>query len=271
MTDRELITGLDACRPASDDLRQPELRALADQVASDERASTMRVRIERIDCAVASAMHDVPLPDGLLGRQLARLHDAAREAAIGDAVGTDVSPAPVVPSSSTGQPSRWRRKRLAWSAALAAAAAAVVAAVVLFRPDEPLVGDDLESSRQWHDQLVADDQWRPIEPNELERHPLPAELRQFPRRYRDVSSVVGREAWAYDLTLPGRPQATLFVIPQTERAGVPGSAPRVPKSSTQGLAVAYWQTDGFIYVVVLQSDRSEDYQRLLRTTARQAA
>jgi hypothetical protein len=267
MTDRDLITGLDACRPASNDLNEPELRAVAEQVASDERARTMRVRIERIDCAVSSAMHDLPLPEGFVSRQLARLHEAARDAAIGDAVGNDVSLATVVPSSSASEPSLGRRKWLAWSSGLAAAAAAVFAAVILFRSDQPLVGDDLESSRQWHDQLVADNQWRPIEREELKRHSLPAELRQFPTRYRDASSVVGREAWAYDLTLPGGPQATLFVIPQTTRASIPPSAPRVPKSSTQGLAVAYWQTGGFIYVVVMQSDQSKDYQRLLRTSS----
>jgi hypothetical protein len=272
MTDRDLITGLDACRPASDDLRRPELRAVAEQVASDERAGTIHIRIERIDRVVLGAMHDVPLPEGFASRQLARLHDAAREAAIGDAVGSDLSPTTVVPSSSSAEPSRRRRKRIAWSAGLAAAAAAVVAAVILFRPDQPLARDDLESSRQWHDQLVADDQWLPIEPDELQRHALPAELRQLPRRYRDVSSVVGREALAYDLTLPGGPQATLFVIPQNARAsGVRGSPPRVPNTSTQGLSVAYWQTGGFIYVVVLQSDRSHDYQQLLRTTSGIAA
>lgn len=267
MTDRDLITGLDACRPASDDLNQPELRTIAERVASDERAHTIRVRIERIDRAVSIAMHDMPLPEGFASRQLARLHDAAREAAIGDDVGTDVTLAPVVPSSSVGEPFLGRRKLLVWSSVLAASAAAVVATLIFFRSDEPLLGEDLESSRQWHDQIVADNQWRSIDSNELKRHLLPAELRLSPLRYRDASSVVGREAWAYDLTLPGGPQATLFVIPQTTRAGVPASAPRVPKPSTQGLTVAYWQTGGFIYVVVLHSDSSADYQRLLRTTS----
>jgi hypothetical protein len=271
MTDRDLITGLDACRPASDDLREPELRAVAERVAAEESSRAIRLRIERIDQAVTRSMHDVGLPEAFISRQVAWLHDAARDAAIGDSAGPDLLPADVNPDMAAGALARSRRKWLAYSGGLCAAAAAVVLALVILRPDKPLVRDDLEFSRQWHDQLAVEDQWRPIEPDELERHALPAELRRLPRGYRDASSIVGREARAYDLTLPGGPKATLFVIPQTERAGVPGGAPRMPKSSTLGLSVAYWQTHGHIYVVVLQSDRSEDYQRLLRTTSGMAA
>jgi hypothetical protein len=270
MTDRELITGLDACRPASDDLRQPELRAVAEHLASDDRAQQIRVRIERIDGVMLRAMHDVSLPEGFAARQIARLHEAAREAAIGDAVGNDLTPGLTVAAYPVRGVSRSRRQLLAWSAGLATIAATVVA-IVLLRPDKRLVLDDLESSRQWHQQLAADDKWQPIEPDELKSHALPRELRQFPHRYRDASAVVGRDAWAYDLTLPEGPPATLFIIPQTDRAGLPSSPPRQLKASTLGLRVAYWQTDGYIYVVVLQSDRSEDYQRLLRITSAQTA
>jgi hypothetical protein len=270
MTDRELITGLDACRPARDDLRQSELRAVADQVASDDRAQSIRVRMERIDQAVLRTIQDMPLPEGFVGRQIARLREAAREAAIGDAAGSELLPAPLVPAS-PGAGSARSRRRIAWSAGLLATAVAVLVAVVFLRRDTPLVREDLELSRQWHDQLATDSGWLPIEPEEFEQHSLPNELRQFPRRYRDASSIVGREARAYDLTLPGGPPATLFVIPQSARAGLPSSPPTSPQSSTLGLRVAYWQTGGFIYVVVLQSDRGEDYQNLLRPVASVAA
>jgi hypothetical protein len=271
MTDRELISGLDACRPGSDDLGQPELRAVAEHVAADGRAQAIRVRIERIDSAVSRAMHDLPLPDGYAARQLARLHEAAQEAAIGDGVGTDLLPASVAPAISVGSTSRSRRRFLVWSSGVVTAAAAIFVAVILLRPEKPLVAYDLESSRQWHDQLAADGDWLPFHPNELSQHALPSELRLLPHRYRDASSVVGREARAYDLSQPGRPATTLFVIPQVDRAGVPSSPPRAPETSTLGLAVAYWQTGGYIYVVVLQSDRIEDYQQLLRTSSPAAA
>ena len=270
MTDRELITGLDACRPASDDLRQSELRAVANQIASNDRAQAIRVRIERIDQAVSRTMHDMPLPEGFLARQIARLREAAQEAAIGDAAESEQLPVPVVPASSAASSARSRR-RIAWSAGLLASAIVVLVAVLFLRRDNPLVREDLEISRQWHDQLATDSGWLPLEPDEFEQHSLPNELRQFPRRYRDASSVVGREARAYDLTLPGGPSATLFVIPQDARAGIPSSPPTTPQSSTLGLRVAYWQTGGFIYVVVLQSDGDDDYQRLLRPVASVAA
>ena len=110
MTDRELITSLDACRPASDDLRQSELRAVADQVASNDRAQAIRVRIERIDHAVSRTMQDMPLPEGFLARQIARLLEAAREADIGDAAGSELPPIPVVPASKAISSARSRRR-----------------------------------------------------------------------------------------------------------------------------------------------------------------
>src|SRR5688572_17772158 len=79
MNDRELIAGLDLCRPGNDDLRQPELDDVAEQVASDPRAQAIRVRIERIDTAVRTAMHDVTLPARFETQLLSRLRDGMAE------------------------------------------------------------------------------------------------------------------------------------------------------------------------------------------------
>ena len=272
MNDRELITGLDACRPASDDLRQPELRQVAESVASDARAAEIHVRIERIDAATLRAMHNVSPPAGLESRLIVRLREAAQEAAIGDTVVSEATSPPLVSTPTGRNSSVSRRKWLAWSGGIATAIAATIAAVMFFRPAPPFEPDDLESSRQWHDTIVGLDDWQTIKPGgELDEFPLPAELRLSPQRYRDASSIVGREAYAYDLSLPGRLQATLFVIPQTTRAGVPSSAPPRPQSPTLGLSVAYWQRGDVIYIVVVDSHRIEDYHRLVKTTPPVAA
>jgi hypothetical protein len=270
MNDRELITGLDACRPASDDLRQPELRATADSVASDARAAEIRVRIERIDAATFRAMHNISLPAGLESRLIARLHEAAQNAAIGDTVGADGPSRPDVATSARSNSSLSRRKWLAWSGGLATAVAATIAAVMFFRPAPPLEPEDLEWSRQWHLQIVDLGDWQTMKPGALDEHAL-STLHITPRRYRDASSIVGRDAYAYDLTLPGGPRATLFVIPQATRARLPTFPPPQPQSPTLGLNVAYWQRGDVIYVLVVDSHRIEDYRRLVKTTPPVAA
>jgi hypothetical protein len=92
-----------------------------------------------------------------------------------------------------------------------------------------------------------------------------------PLRHRDASAIVGRDAHAFDLTLPAGPPATLFVIPQAEPARVPASPPLHPQSTTLGPSVAYWQRGNVIYVVAIQSDRLQDYQRLIKASPAIAA
>ena len=255
MNDRELITGLDACRPASNDLREPGLRDIAQFVASDARAAETQIRIERIDAAALRAMRSIPLPDGFESRLVTRLREAAHPAH------------EVLRESGT---LRSRRRWLAWSAGFAAAVAATIAAVMIFRTPAPLDADDLALSRQWHNEIVASADWQAL-PAGSRDWPEFSKLRLMPRGYRDASSIVGREATAYDLSLPGGPQATLFVIPQQDRAGLPGSPPPRPTSFTLGSSIAAWQHGGRIYVVVLGSDRVGDYQQLIKTTPPVAA
>jgi hypothetical protein len=269
MDDRELITGLDACRSA-DDLRQPELRAVAGQVDQDPRAREMQIRLLRIGDALRQSMDDVPLPAGLEERLVARLYEAAHDAAIGDPTAADMPSSHGVSVAGHSQPLLSRRKWLQWGGAAAAAAAAVSIAVVLFNREKTLLPNQLEGAPQWHEALASAGDWQPFNAADADYAP-PSELLRSPTRVRDVSSVVGRDAYAYDLTLPGGPRATLFVIEQAEDAGVPSAAPFRPQSSTMGHSVAYWQRAGMIYVVVVESDRPEDYRDLLRMSVPVAA
>src|SRR5688572_5213675 len=64
---------IDACRPGSDDLSLPALAGLAQAVEQDSAVAKELARSQRFDHAVSAAMHDVPLPAGLLERLEARL------------------------------------------------------------------------------------------------------------------------------------------------------------------------------------------------------
>ena len=275
MKDRELIAGLDACRADSEDLRQPELGDVAQRVADDPQAEAIRVRLVRIDAAMTRAMHEAAAPQGLEDRLIARLQEAARESAIGDLAGADVSdrltvnfPAVTLPPSSDPQLSR--RRWLAWSAGLVTVAAAITAAIFL-SGERDLTSDELLAADRWHESLTDSEGWRTLSLGELPQHPLPSELRRVPARYRDASDTVGRDAVAYDLTLAGGPRATLFVIEQSEWIDAPESAPSLPQSYTQGYSIAYWQRGETIYVVAVESDRQEDYRMLLKTSIPLAA
>jgi hypothetical protein len=267
MNDRELIAGLNLCRPGADDLQHPELADVAKQVASDPRAQAIHVRIDRIDTTVRAAMHEVTLPTGFETRLLSRIRDAMADQ-------TDASSSTAAKSNVTSQPQAptvvSRRRWLAWSTG-AAATAATVAAVIFALRDTPLDEDQLHASSQWHDALIAKSKWLELGRDNLGDHTFPSELRWTPRRYCDATSVVGRDAYAYDLTTPGGPAATLFVIQQEDNAHLSASAPLEPHLRTQGYSIAYWQRDDAIYVVVVESDRVEDYRMLLRTSVPLAA
>jgi hypothetical protein len=265
MNDRELITGLDVCRPASDDLRQPELRALADHVANDPRADEIRVQLIRIDSALTRTMHAATVPEGLEDRLLGELQKAAGEAAIGDLVGSDVSEKASPAAPAPRDPPITRRRWLAWSGGLAAAAAGLIAVIVL-RTEKELTNDNLLAAATWHEALVETNGWRPLDPASAGGHALPAELLRLPSRFRDATRAVGRSGTAYDLSIAGGPRATLFIIEQAVRVGAPQTAPQRPQLRTQGYSIAYWQRGETIYVVAIESDRFEDYRALLESS-----
>jgi len=276
MNDRELITGLDVCRANCDDLNQSELRAVAEQVASDPRAQEIQLRIMRIDDRMRRSIHNVPVPPGFQNRLLEHLREAASQDQVVDSEDATVTLPPImakqtVMASRHPDSSVSRRRWLAWSGGLLAVAAAVMTAIIVLRPPPEFEREQLEASRQWHEQIVQSPNWQDVNRSSLDTDSLPSELRFIPSRYCDATEIVGREARAYDLTIPGGPKATLFVIENTTPAGVLMTAPLEPQSTTQGLSVAYWQRGGRTYVVVVNSDRIEDYRALLRASAPQAA
>ena len=73
MNSKRLLEMLEACRPGHDDLAQPELQPLADELTRDERLQTAWARSQRHDAEIARAMLDVATPAGLLDRLLATL------------------------------------------------------------------------------------------------------------------------------------------------------------------------------------------------------
>src|SRR5262245_49923672 len=78
MTDWQRIREqVDACRPDSQDLNDPELRDAADAIECDERARRLFESSQRLDSKVRRAMRDVEVPNGLEQRLLAQFTPVA--------------------------------------------------------------------------------------------------------------------------------------------------------------------------------------------------
>lgn len=278
MNSREVIATSDAVRPGSDDLHAPELASLAQHLEADPQACELFERVQRFDRAVGRAMHDVPLPPDFEQRLIARLKPPA-DSPISSAVDHALVAGPTVGEEAVAELERpaalhhtpasvsMSRRLLIKALGGGVAVAVAVALAVIFWPsDRVLYEEDLQNASVWHNDLRDRASWPKLTSDEIDEHPLPNELRWIPERWRDASSELDREATAYDLTRPGGPRATLFVIPQPQAAGIGATAPPTPQFSTQGYSVAYWQFGGNVYVVVVESDRQRDYQHLLRLT-----
>src|SRR5262245_48473703 len=123
---------IDACRPGSDDLALLALADLARAAESDRAVAGDLARSQRFDRSVAAAMHDVPLPAGLLERLEAQL--AAGEAVEDEATGEPVSLP--VSAAEPGSRSRISRRGL-WAAAASLAVVALLAIGGMFLPRAP--------------------------------------------------------------------------------------------------------------------------------------
>ncbi len=231
---------------------------LCDELGQSSDGRRTLAQHERFERALQVAMHDVPVPRELTARMIVGLEAASLTSAAG-LLRTQAVP------SATGDALQSRRRWLRGGIAATVALAASLAVVALWPSQHVLNEGDLQESHAWHD-AIADDGWRSMSREELSEHSLPRELRLVPASFRDASDVVGRNATAYDLTAPGGPKATLFVIKQQHPIDAPFFAPQPPQHRTQGFSVAYWQDNEHIYVVVVETDQPSDYRRLIDTS-----
>ena len=137
---------------------------------------------------------------------------------------------------------------------LAALAASILAATGLwtaFRsPAAPASGEVTTEAAVWFERLA--DHWLPIAeaPANL---PLPAAIVGNPRGWQALSKTVARRGVVYSLAQGAKSRAVLFVL-SAKRPGLPGAAPLTPQSATGGLTISAWQSQGLVYVLVVEGD-----------------
>jgi len=263
MDSRPLHELLDACRPGSDDLAQPEMAKARAELETNATARRHAARVEQFDRHVAAALHDVPLPEGLRERLLAKLAANATPAEVSAKVDSVIGVGGEAIPSAHAAGGRRRRFVLATMGALAALAACALIAVSLSSGDA-----------HWGPVTVAEAAAPTLEeyvlrikaPNagELPAYPLSQFVlagRQPPRF--KVGNIAGCSGVAYRLQSRQGVPGVLFVLkPWASLEGFP-SRPATPQVDTAGRIAVSWAEQGRLYVLVFNGT-TKDYPGFLR-------
>jgi hypothetical protein len=260
--DERFLEAMEACRPASDDLADPEFAALAAELGRNRRLAVFFARLQKVDAVLAGAVQDVPVPAGLAGRLLAAL--AAQADALPVAAPAD-RPAMVPPQAESGG---WRRRLRPWQFSVAGALAAMLLVgvglmqrtQVEYSPASVLevAIDFFNNDAHEQGQLlsVASPPWG---------YPASRYV-QLPRdtRWRKVGTLLNSGGVAYEMDGPGGLRATLYVVRRTV-AGLADQPPTRPVYGTAQCCLAAWQEGQLLYVLVVVGE-GRDYQRLLNVS-----
>ena len=213
-----------------------------------EKQPSREERLKRFDARLKAAVWDVPVPEGLDQRLLERLAAARAEEA----------PQPAI----TAPPASISRRRLLWAASAVATSAVVLIAVLgLNRQPAETPSMVVASAVQFFGAELPGPLHQMSEPPPSD-YPFSRDVLPTAQvRWRPIDGFLGVSGVAYDLSGPGDPRATLYVVFRTA-AGLGDVPPSDPMSTTAGRSAAAWQTDGLVYVLVVEGD-SRDYQRYL--------
>ena len=266
--DPRIVEAMEACRPGSDDLTDPAMEALRRQLSDSPELSRTYQRLQRLDQALADAFRDVPVPEGLQDRILARLaaagvqHGPPEASLSRDAEGVSVP--------RTGSRRSWRRRWLIGTCAVAAAAAMVLGVLLhLQRSDKFNKSDMLSSAIEFFTNDAREGghpMSGPVQPppglpfsRALAAIFAPVETRFVDMRWRAVHGFLNREAVAYDLVGRRGVSATVYVA-TCSVDGLATEVPLRPMLSTGQSSASAWQEGNLLYVLVVDGG-IQDYER----------
>ena len=266
--DPRLIEAIEACRPQSDDHLQPDLAPLAAELAGNARLREAFERIQTTDAAIGRAVRDVPVPEGLADRLLVRLAEARQVEATKVIASTALAETALAETASR----RFDRRSIILGVASFVAAAAILLAFLLTL--RPRAYSLAEIQSQAMAQFQADLEQKPL--GRLVSSSAPSEAFPMSRdvvassgmRWRNVPSLLGGKAIAYDLTLPDGTRATLYVVrPRSGMPPLPSAPPSTPTPMTQRRSLAAWKSatpGGNVLYVLAVDGGTSSYRGLLR-------
>jgi hypothetical protein len=255
--DPRLLEAIEACRPGSEDASEPAMAFLAAGLAADPQLAELYQKIQKADGAVGEAFQDVPVPDGLAERILARLKTPAGQGAPGE----PAPPAGPTPDPIASAPPR-RRMRRRWLLAVgsvgALAGAAALVAVFLF-PRQPNRVYSPAEIRQLASDLFEQQQDAFGTGPLVDAEPPPGHLpysadvvQRAQRRWRWVD-LLERRGLAYDITLADGKRATLYVV-RCQVGDLPRELPPRPAFTSGRRSTSAWQEGELLYVLVVDGN-----------------
>lgn len=282
-TVNELREAIDACRPDSADLALPEFARLAEAAERDPEVAAELARGQRFDGRLAEALDDVPVPEGLAERLLARMAPEYLKASVQSAVDSSqpaasaaavsLPPTTEAPPSTEATPKdRSTRRGVLWrlaaagSAALAVVAITLVAGPLAWGPTAPRVvsqQDLLVEVDGWMDPSANDNlAWRQMTAKVPAGFSRPTSVVVPPRQWRSFKTRAGDAAVAYDLSSVSGSPATLFVVATEARYPVGPLPYTTVPGATGGRQIAGWQTSTHLYLLVIdQGPPADQYLR----------
>jgi hypothetical protein len=256
---------IDSCRNEGD-LRLPEMKPLADQLASDRALQRDWERARDWDAAIREAMNEVPIPAGLEERLFQALTERESAAIVGNGPGEPAPAAEVVaPPAVEELPSPVPRKRgtprgWKWVGSLVGLAAAVLLVVLAWPRSAPMVAaNEVDLVDPWvkclrpaawtHDRFPEHD------------FPLPGQIVR-PYRWQSLSGLpASLRVVCYQLPASGN-RAYLFVARCRPRSALPVAPPTRPYPVPPWSAGA-WRTTNALYLLAVEGDAGQ-YRQVLR-------
>jgi hypothetical protein len=236
---------IDACRPGSADLALPALADLARATESDPAVAAELARSQRFDVAVSAALHDVPVPAGLLERLEAKLGTVNVES---DAVTTGEVSLPSAAAQSG------RRTLLAAALALAAVTLLAVGATLWPRSGRDISNEQLVGMASGWNSQVDPAKWKNVAKTPAPAgFAVPVEVRAA-TQWQSFATPDGQRGVVYNLTTGLRPSARLYVIASRDDYHLPTSPYRKLAGSSNGVAIGAWKAGGLLYVVVVDEN-----------------
>lgn len=278
-TDQEIQQAIDACRPGSEDLQQPEMALLAEAVLRDPGVRRRYERSLRFDAGVRQAFRDVPVPDGLGERLLAAVDsargDSARVGAMAEAsTCATCSPANHEVATQSKAEGRWpgARRRRVWSVVAGTCTAiAVLAAVALlvpyFRAAEPLPDDRLPGEiLAWSEAVVRQGWNEDLLAAQALTRPLDRAVRANPRRWCSIATAYDSQTVVYDVASRGGELALVFCMRcPVSRSQLPPLPPGTAFSATGGLTLGVWRRGDLVYVLAVRGGPNR-YRQLIESS-----
>ncbi len=205
MLDERFHEEINACRPGSHDIDEPEMSRLAEARVDDPALRARYEAVQQLDARLADAFAAVPVPSGLAARLLAGIQQAPAPAAADESLAASDRVAPdtiLVTQASEGRvlSPAGRRHWVTRRRSLAALAASLLVATGLWAAFRsvatPAPSEMTTEAAVWYERLA--DQWQPIAeaPANL---PIPATIVGDARGWQAATKVVGRRGVVYRL------------------------------------------------------------------------